>query len=251
MAGHVEPPAWVSALLASFSRELVDHHGVVAVYAHGSLATGDYADDISDLDLVAITDGPVTRPQVRALTRLHRRMAADRRVAELHCCYAHRSRLTELSRRHPTWTHEGFLHRPLSAIARAELLAGGLVLAGPAPDTMMPPVPTEVLQAEVRDEVDGYWRRAAGRRRIWLQDVWVDIGLTSMIRAAAVLADGHQISKAEAIARLPAGGVPAWVVRDITDRRAGVPSTLSPEQRARRARAARDAMQRLVAELTG
>jgi nucleotidyltransferase-like protein len=45
----------------------------------GSLATGDYVPGVSDLDLVALTGGPVGRVRQEMLTGLHREL--DRGVA--------------------------------------------------------------------------------------------------------------------------------------------------------------------------
>jgi hypothetical protein len=149
-----------------------------------------------------------------------------------------------------TWAHEGLLHRPLSAVARAELSSGALVLSGPPVDTLIPALTTEVLQDEVRREVGTYWRRAAHRRRVWWRDIWVDIGLTSMVRARSVLEDGHQISKVEAMRRCAANGVPSWIVSDMVSRRAGTSGGLRPLRRAARAREVRALMLRLVDELT-
>jgi hypothetical protein len=65
------------------------------------------------------------------------------------------------------------------------------------------------LRAAVRAEVDDYWRRVAGRRKLWLQGVWVDHGLVVLPRAAALLSSGDLITKSESISRLADFGVPA------------------------------------------
>jgi hypothetical protein len=246
----VTQPPWVEALLLRVATDLTVR-GVLGVYAHGSLATGDFADGSSDLDLVAVTARPVSPAERDELRRWHRELGRDRRAAMLHCAYVEGARLEDLGQSHPTWAHEDFLDRPLSAVARAELLAGALVLAGPPAGALIPELAVGTLQDEVRREVDTYWRRAARRHRPWWRDIWVDIGLTSMVRARSVLEEGRQISKVEAMRRLPGAGVPSWIVADMISRRAGESAGLNPLQRAARARAARAAMLRLVDELTG
>ncbi|MFE9766336.1 nucleotidyltransferase domain-containing protein [Streptomyces sp. NPDC005808] len=60
----------------------------VAVWAHGSLAGGDYQEGRSDLDLIAVLEDPVPSGTVRELVRLHRRLRVDEPLAvKLHCSY--------------------------------------------------------------------------------------------------------------------------------------------------------------------
>jgi predicted nucleotidyltransferase len=42
------------------------------LFVAGSLATGDYVPEVSDLDLVAIVDGPVDSLRLESLAGLHR-----------------------------------------------------------------------------------------------------------------------------------------------------------------------------------
>ena len=49
------------AVVGELGRELAACGWVTDLYVGGSLATGDYVPDVSDLDLVALVAGPVTR----------------------------------------------------------------------------------------------------------------------------------------------------------------------------------------------
>ena len=72
----------------------------------GSLATGDYVPSVSDLDLVALTGGPVGAARQEMLSGLHREL--DRGAAhglDLGCVYVDAGRLADLGALHPTWTH--------------------------------------------------------------------------------------------------------------------------------------------------
>lgn len=59
----------------------------VAVWAHGSLAGGDYQEGRSDLDLIAVLAGPVTPRAVWQLGRLHARLRNEPLAPLLHCTY--------------------------------------------------------------------------------------------------------------------------------------------------------------------
>jgi hypothetical protein len=94
----------------------------------GSLATGDYVPGVSDLDLVALTGGPVGAARQEVLAGLHREL--DHGAAhglDLGCVYVDAGRLGDLGALHPTWTHGGLVQRSLSGVTRAELvrLPGG------------------------------------------------------------------------------------------------------------------------------
>ena len=92
----------------------------------GSLATGDYVPGVSDLDLVALTEGAVGRARQEVLTGLHRQL--DRGVAQglgLGCVYVDAGKLADIGALHPTWTHGSLVHRILSGVTRAELVRHG------------------------------------------------------------------------------------------------------------------------------
>src|SRR5204863_10083276 len=112
------------------------------------------------------------------------------------------------------------------------------------------PVPVADLQATVRAEVTGYWRRISRRRRLWLQYTWIDHALVVLPRAEAVLTTGDLITKGEAIGRLAAFGVPPALAEEIRRRRDGHPVSVSPPGRLVRAVRARRAMQAGVARLS-
>ena len=72
----------------------------------GSLATGDYVPGVSDLDLVALTGGPVGPARQEVLAGLHRELdQGSAQGLDLGCQYVDAGRLADLGGRHPTWTH--------------------------------------------------------------------------------------------------------------------------------------------------
>ncbi|OYP18271.1 nucleotidyltransferase [Streptomyces sp. FBKL.4005] len=211
-------------LLDAFRRGLAPLRPL-ALWAHGSLAGGDYQEGRSDLDLIAVLPGPLgPRHAWRVATLHHRLRAATPLARKLHCGYPTPDTLADPERAHLTWAHEGLLRRPLTPVTRRELHAFGRVLHREAPAALLPPVPDRQLAGfVVRDQRD-FWRPAVDKARLWRQDVWVDLGLLTFARATVTLRDGRLVSKRDALTELPALGAPGEVVEDITRRRYGDPA---------------------------
>ncbi|KOV69786.1 nucleotidyltransferase domain-containing protein [Streptomyces sp. MMG1121] len=206
-----------------------------AVWAHGSLAGGDYQEGRSDLDLIAVLPDEVDLRTVRRVMALHRRLRTEPLAAKLHCSYLTPATLDDPDRSHLTWAHRHVLRRPVTPVTRRELLDFGRVLHGEAPAGLLPPVPEQQLHAfVVRDQRD-FWRPHVDKARLWRQDVWVDLGLLTHARATVTLRDGRLISKREALAELPGLGAPVEVVEDITRRRYENPAPADGTWLARRA----------------
>jgi hypothetical protein len=164
-----------------------------------------YRPGTSDMDLVAVTERAVGAGDARSLRRLHTQLIADRPTARLlGCVYVPRSQVDDLGTAHVTWSHQRMFRRPLSGVARAELLAHGLVLIGPPVDAVLPGIDAAQLRAAVLAELTGYWTRALGWRSLWLRDGYVDLALLTMARAHATLTEGSLITKSEALELLPA-----------------------------------------------
>jgi hypothetical protein len=225
---------------------------VAGVYVGGSLATGDYRPGVSDIDAVALVDRcppPGTRSVV---VRAHRQLAREvDGGSALHCVYVPSHDATDVARKHWTWAFDELFRRPLSGIARAELLAHPIVVAGPDPSSWLPPMGLDELRDAARAELAGYWTRALRKRSIWLQDVYVDIGLTVWARADATIREGTLITKSEAIARMADGGVPQEIVDGVARRRRGEYVPMSEDQRRDRAAIVRGLLSEEIARLLG
>jgi hypothetical protein len=110
LAGHLDDLGWVTDLLVA-----------------GSLATGDYVPGVSDLDLVALTAGPVGPARQEILAGLHRKLdQGPAQGLDLGCVYVDAGRLADFGALHPTWTHGSLVQRILSGVTRAELVRHGL-----------------------------------------------------------------------------------------------------------------------------
>ncbi len=202
LAERLEGLGWVSDLLVA-----------------GSLATGDYVPGVSDLDLVALTGGPVGPTRQEILAGLHREL--DRGAAQgldLGCVYVDSGRLADLGARHPTWTHGSLVQRSLSGVTRAELVRHGFAVLGRPPAAVLPEMTDDDVRRAARAELCGYWAHAARLPLWWLNPVIADLGLTSMARGRHALQTGQLLTKTQAIEQAHA---PAWLKDQLRARRQG------------------------------
>ncbi len=210
---------WVPPAVGHLAERLAGLGWVSDLLVAGSLATGDYVPGVSDLDLVAWTDGAVGRARQEVLAGLHREL--DREVArglDLGCAYVDAGKLAELGALHPTWTHGGLVQRTLSGVTRAELVRHGFAVMGRPPAAVLPAVTDDDVRRAARAELCGYWAWASRRPLMWLNPVIADLGLTSMARGRHALATGQLLTKTQAVERAHA---PAWLRAQLGARRRG------------------------------
>src|ERR1035437_7278621 len=67
---HDHPPAWPIAPLVSDIRAVLGNE-LVGLYLYGSAVSGDFDEDVSDIDLVAVTRPDVSAIEIAALERMH------------------------------------------------------------------------------------------------------------------------------------------------------------------------------------
>jgi predicted nucleotidyltransferase len=227
-------------VLKRFVSEIQAAVPVVAVWAHGSLAMGDFQPGRSDLDLIAVVEAAVDDAQKEQLAQIHQRLVDEEpAAAELHCSYLAVTGLADAEARYVTWAHHTLLERPVTPVTRRELLDAGRILHGRPPTELLPPLAPGQLEEFIRRDLAEFWLPATGRRRIWMRDIWVDLGLLVVARATVTLREGRLITKGEALAELLELGAPADVVRDIRERRYGNPQPIGRLRRVRRAIRAR------------
>ena len=129
---------------------------VIGLYVGGSVATGDYRPGVSDIDVVALMDRTPNPEVRRAIVAVHRGLIDESPEAvAVHCVYVPRDDAGDPLRKQWTWAFEELFRRPLSGIARAELLADPVVLSGPSPSTWLPPMTVEDLRAAASLELSG------------------------------------------------------------------------------------------------
>jgi hypothetical protein len=198
------------------------------LFVAGSVATGDYVPGVSDLDLVAVTDGPVDAARQAALARTHQQLDAGIAAGlDLGCVYVDADRLLDGDALHPTWTHGSLVQRILSGVTRAELVRYGFAILGRSPRAVFPGMTDDDVREAARAELCGYWAWASRRPQMWLDPVIADLGLTSMARGRHSLENGQLLPKTQAIERADA---PLWLREQLLARRRGEP-VVSPRAR--------------------
>jgi hypothetical protein len=227
-------------VLKRFVSEIQQAVPLVAVWAHGSLALGDFQPGRSDLDLIAIVEVALDGEYRERLASIHQGLHEEEpAAAKLHCSYMVRTALSGAEIDHVTWAHNMILERPVTPVTRRELLEGGLTLHGASPAELLPPLVPGQLEDFIRRDLEEYWLPVTRKHLRWMYDIWVDLGLLVLARATVTLRDGRLITKGQALAELSEMGAPADVVRDIHDRRYSHPEPISHLRRIRRAMRAR------------
>ena len=108
-----------------------------------------------------------------------------------------------------------------------------------APASLFAPIDAAELRAAARAELTGFWAGAVRKPHLWLQDVYVDLGLLTVARVEATVTEDRLLTKAEALSRLDRFGVPPGLVEEIARRRKGEAVVLTDAERATRAEVAR------------
>ncbi len=216
----------VTALLDRFIGGIGGILPLVAVWAHGSLALGDFQLGRSDFDLVALVGAEIDAARRQRIGELHENLIAEQPLAaKLHCTYVTVGRFDDPDRQHVTFAQEELFDRTVSVVSRREL-AGGRTLFGPPPTGIVPLVTDAELAGFIRTDLRDFWYPATGKAANWLQDIWVDLGPVTLARATVTLRDGRLITKREALDILPTMGAPLAVVDDIRAGRYGIRETL-------------------------
>jgi Nucleotidyltransferase domain len=133
----------------------------VGMYLDGSLATGDFSPDRSDIDFVVVTAGELSDAHLSALTQLHDHFAASDSpwATEIDGSFIPRDAFRRYDLARATHPHgqRGVgklrLERFQSdwVIQRHVVRERGGLLAGPAPDTLIAPVSAAEIRLAVRE----------------------------------------------------------------------------------------------------
>ena len=167
----LEARAIVTELLNG-ARSILGPH-FVGMYLNGSLATGDF-DRYSDIDFIIVTEGVLPEEAWPPLQELHGRLhrSDSHWATHLEGTYYPRHSLRKhdpADARHPWLEHsQGYIELVDHDACRGTLQRWmtrelGIVLAGPAPDTLIDPVLPQEMNPEATRTV---WMRR-GCRRCW------------------------------------------------------------------------------------
>jgi hypothetical protein len=139
---------------------------LVGLYLHGSLASGDFDPQRSDIDFVAVTLWELSSDQVAALAAMHARLRASGLpgVTQLEGSYIPQQAIRRYDAAHcmhPALGADGSFgldrHGPDWVIQRKILREHGAVLVGPPPATLIEPVSADDLRQGVRGSLREWW----------------------------------------------------------------------------------------------
>jgi hypothetical protein len=226
---HITPYADIDELLSDLLDRLRRILGrrLVGLYLYGSLVTGDFDRDISDIDLLAVTASDIDNQEFDQLERIHGDLAARYRQ------WKGRIEVAYLS----AGAFKTFRSQasPIAVISPGEPLhvkeAGkdwlmnwwvvreqGVALFGPAPKTLIDPISKHEFLQAVKEHAQS-WRE-------WINDMRDQPGqayaILTLCRALYTSRYGQQVSKKRAALsaqqRYPEW---AWLIQDALAWRAG------------------------------
>jgi hypothetical protein len=200
--------AELNSLLHEMTLRQIDILGdnFVGAYLEGSFAVGD-ADMASDCDFLTVLDHEITPKQEAGLRALHNELPTrgGHWAGHLEGSYAYRDELKTLDGLGKEWLYVDHGSRDMewsqhnnSAVVRWSLRECGVVLAGPAPRTLVDKVGAEILRAQATKDV----RTALENILSWtsLENAWSQrYTVTTFCRILHTLDCGRVTSKKAAL----------------------------------------------------
>jgi len=201
--GYTDVDAVLAELLAGVRGTLGSQ--LVGVYLDGSLATGDFAEPSSDIDVLVVTEDALSDEVVAALGTMHARLTTgtSKWARELEVSYIPRRALRRFDpddNWHPRIqrgsdqlvTEE---HDRAWVIHRHVIREHGAALAGPDPRTLIDPVDAGDLRDAVVSLLHGWWMPVPTCRR-WLDNSFYrSYAVLTMCRMRYTLQHGVVVSK--------------------------------------------------------
>ena len=219
---------------------------LAGLYLYGSIALGAFEEPASDIDVVALTKGEWSPPELKRLAALHKHLSDTYPFGKrLEVYYIPTRYLGVL---HPDQQQSGLAPYPtardgtfspatlegLNAVTWWTIQHHGIRLLGPACDALPLDVAWQEVLTTMRFNLDGYFARKARQPYIFWFDAGVEFAVTNMCRILSTIEEGEIISKSAALTRwrtrLPERWQPllddAWRIRHRLGRPALYPHRL-------------------------
>ncbi len=226
---HVTAFPEVNDLLAELLSGMQDVLGAqqVGLYLYGSLVTGDFDMQLSDIDLLAVTTGALDEKSFDELNRMHDDLVTRRPHwnNRLEIAYVAREAMAvfKTERRQIAVISPGkpfhFIEAGIDWLMNWYMVREkGVTLFGPSPRTIIPPISNQEFVRAVADHARAA-REWVGKMRRRAAQAYV---ILTLCRALYTCTHGEQVSK-ERAARWAQGAMPEWadaIARAIEWRRA-------------------------------
>jgi hypothetical protein len=204
------PHSAINELLQDFLgrvREVVGPE-FVGLYLYGSLASGDFQPNRSDVDAVVVTANTLTAPVVSALATMHHELAADGShwAKKLEVAYLPAAVLRRHDPAHPPVPilNEGQFDAEVLAsdwnLQRHQLREEGVVIAGPTLQALIDPIDQQALIEAVRANLVEWWAPMLERPARLHDYGYQPYAVLSMCRTLYTLERGRRVSKSAAAA---------------------------------------------------
>jgi hypothetical protein len=163
--GEPEADALLPVLTAAIAAALEPLPRLLGLYLYGSLATGDFTPGVSDIDLLAVTDGPITQDVIDSLRPMHAEIEQrfpgwHDRIEVIyvprHALATFRTQVSDIGVISPG--------EPLHILSAGinwlmnwhQVRHGGLVVAGPPAETYVPDTTLAEYVTAVRDHAAAF-----------------------------------------------------------------------------------------------
>jgi len=178
------------------------------IYIFGSIAFGAFEELESDIDLIALTQGEWTTPELAQLQALHIQLMRTHQLGKrLEVLYIP---LHNLGKRngeiapYPSFHSEKFSpagYGDLNYVTWWTLKNKSIRLLGPERSTLPLEVAWQDVLETMRDNLDGYWASNAKRPYLFLLDGWIVIAVATLCRILTTIEEEEIITKSVALKR--------------------------------------------------
>lgn len=201
---HYDEVNRVLNLLLSKHKELLGER-LVGMYIFGSLVTGDFDYDISDLDMVAVTSEDISEKDLEKLKKIHEDIANENKnwTDRIEVGYISKEKL----RRYDPNYRQALISpgEPLHLrtvgkdwiINRHVLREKGIALYGPSPETLIAPITKEEFKQAIR-ELTQEWNEWITHLDKMRPRKYQAYSILTMCRNLYAFRNGEVLSKTEA-----------------------------------------------------
>lgn len=208
MENHLAQPtsypainALLHHLYGAIQSILGDH--LVGLYLYGSLASGDFNEETSDIDFLVVTSDPLADDEVAALQTMHQQLTASglQWAGKLEGSYVPQPALRRYDANAPACPqiNEGHFYLAQQEsdwiIQRHILRTQGVIVAGPPLAPMIDPVQPEELGEAVRGFLREWWAPMLENPTRLQSAEYQAYAVLSMCRALHTLETGTIVSK--------------------------------------------------------
>ncbi len=222
-------PASIQSLIDAYLHALEPLRShFYGIYIFGSIALGAFEERESDIDILALTHGEWTIPELAQLNALHTQLIGLHQFGKrLEVLYIPLRNLGKCDREiapYPTNLHSEFSpagYGRLNYVTWWTVKNNGIRLLGPERSTLPFEITWQDVLEMMRDYLNDFWPRKARRPYLFLRDDWFIFAVATHCRMLTTIEEGEIITKSVALKRwrnrLPARWRPlideAWRIR--------------------------------------